>query len=195
MDRPGKAVWLLAISATILAVACLLIWRYRFETYHLATVQDGVLYRDGVRSRREFRTMAERVKPKTIVSLVDDREMTSEPFVSEMAYCQANGITVIRVPITLGGWPDGEQVRQFLDVVNDPKNQPVVVHCAQGVRRTGMMVAAYQESVLGFDKAKAKDAMLTFGHSQRTVGDVQRFIDVYDPKERTMTEKLALSQE
>jgi hypothetical protein len=37
--------------------------------------------------------------------------------------------------------------------------------------------------------------MLTFGHSMRTVGDVQRFIDVYDPKARRMTEELARSKE
>src|SRR2546423_560261 len=82
-----------------------------------------------------------------------------------------------------GGEPDGGQGREFLDGGADRKSRRVVVHCAQGVRRTGMMVAAYQESVVGFDRDRAKAAMLTFGHSQRTVGDVQRFIDVYDSKE------------
>jgi Tfp pilus assembly protein PilE len=58
-----------------------------------------------------------------------------------------------------------------------------------------MMVAAYQESVMKFDRDQAKAALLAFGHSQRTVGDVQRFIDVYDPAAQMMTEQLPQSTE
>jgi hypothetical protein len=44
-----------------------------------------------------------------------------------------------------------------------------------------MLVAAHQIKVLGYDKEKAKASILTFGHSQRTVKDIERFIDGYDP--------------
>ena len=42
-----------------------------------------------------------------------------------------------------------------------------------------MMAAAYQMSVMQWDKEKTKKEILTFGHSRRTVGDVERFIDGY----------------
>jgi hypothetical protein len=58
-----------------------------------------------------------------------------------------------------------------------------------------MMVAAFQESVLGWDDAKARSAMLSFGHSDRTVKDVERFIGVYDAKERAVTAQLEQSKE
>ena len=58
-----------------------------------------------------------------------------------------------------------------------------------------MLAAAYQMSILGFSKERAKGEMLTFGHSMRTVGDVQRFIDVYDPQARRMAESLPRSKE
>jgi protein tyrosine phosphatase (PTP) superfamily phosphohydrolase (DUF442 family) len=154
-----------------------------------------VLYRDGVRTLREFQTTVRIVKPRTIVSLVDDSEIGHSPFVDELAYCRQNNIDVVRIPVILGGWPQGDQIRQFLSIATDPARQPVLVHCAQGVRRTGMMVAAYQESIQSFDPAKAKASMLTFGHSQRTVGDIERFIDVYDPAAKTMTQVLPRSTE
>ena len=188
----GKVI---AIIALVALAAAFWTWRQYFQVYHLATVQDGALYRDGVRSLREFATDVRRVRPRTVVSLVDDHEVAQPPFVDELAYCKANGIDVVRIPVQLGGWPTGQQIEQFLAVVADASRRPVLVHCAQGVRRTGMMAAAYQESVMGFDRQRTKDAMLNFGHSQRTVGDVQRFIDLYDPAARRMTEQPALSSE
>ena len=71
----------------------------------------------------------------------------------------------------------------------------MALSAAQGVRRTGMLVAAYQESVLHFNRDQAKAALLSFGHSDRTVNDVKRFIDVYDPTNRRMSEDLPISQE
>ncbi len=47
-----------------------------------------------------------------------------------------------------------------------------------------MMVAAYQMSVMGYDKQRAKSELQTFGHSRRTVGDIEKFIDLYDPQTR-----------
>jgi protein tyrosine phosphatase (PTP) superfamily phosphohydrolase (DUF442 family) len=191
----GKAIWLILLTVAAVAAGGVWTWRQYFDAYHLATVQDGVLYRDGVRSPGQFAYAVRRVSPKTIVCLVDDREIAREPFISELVYCRQNRIDMVRIPVPLGGWPTGDQVRQFLAIAADPARQPVLVHCAQGVRRTGMMVAAYQETILKFDRAKTKAALLAFGHSQRTVGDVQRFIDVYDPDQRQMTQDLPPSTE
>ena len=190
--------WVWLVVAALVVGGGAWAWAQFVQTYHLATVQDGVLVRDGNRGMREFETAVRRANVRTVVCLIDDEELADprKPmFAEEMDWCRRQGIKVVRVPVRLGGWPATQDVRKFLEVVQDQQNQPVLVHCAQGVRRTGMMVAAFQESVLGWDDAKVKSNMLTFGHSRRTVKDVERFIDVYDAKQRAVTAQLEQSEE
>ena len=164
------------------------------RTYHLATVQAGVLYRDGAKSESQLAAALDDVHPRTVVALLDAAEQSdpSKPqFAQESTLCDVRGVKLRRIEVKLGGWPSSENIREFLAIVNDKENQPVLVHCAQGVRRTAFFVAAYQESVLGYDKAKAKDAILTFGHSDSTINDIRRFIDGYDPQTQTVPPDLA----
>jgi hypothetical protein len=58
-----------------------------------------------------------------------------------------------------------------------------------------MLVAAYQMSVLDWDRERTKAAILRFGHSDRTVNDVKKFIDVYDPVAMTVPEGLPMGKE
>jgi len=180
---------LIVIAVLICLSAAIFIYHNLFGTYHLATVQKSVLYRDGSRTNRELLHAAKQTGVKTIVSLIDDQEFadpTKPQFASEGPALAQHGLGYERIPVKLGGYPDSADVQKFLAIVQDPAKQPVLLHCAQGVRRTAMFVAAYQESVLGYDKAKAKAAIISFGHSDRTVGDIERFIDEYDPKTRTI---------
>ena len=189
--------WVL-LAVLLIALAGVGYWWARLRTYHFAVVDEGVLYRDGNRGVPEFANAIRRAKIRTVICLIDDGELTAREkpeFAAEMEWCRNNGVRVERMPIRLGGWPSSEDVKHFLDFVSDKNNQPVLVHCAQGVRRTGMIVAAYQQSVLGWDDAKTKKEILTFGHSQRTVGDVQKFIDVYDPKTHAVPSDLPVGQE
>jgi len=194
----GKTVAMWSLVAVVVMAGGAWGWANYLQTYHLATVQEGVLYRDGNRGIREFATAVRQSKVKTVISLIDDAELADAKkpqFAAEMALCKERGVKVVRVPVKLGGWPTTEDVRTVLNVAADKANQPVLVHCAQGVRRTGMMVAAYQESVMGWDNARATMSMMTFGHSGRTVKDVAQFIEVYDAKERRVTRQLAASSE
>jgi hypothetical protein len=63
------------------------------------------------------------------------------------------------------------------------------VHCAQGVRRTGMMVAAYQESMLKMDDGRCKEAILLWGRKPPALDDVRGFIDDFDPATGTVGSK------
>ena len=49
-----------------------------------------------------------------------------------------------------------------------------------------MFVAAYQMSIQGFDRDRAKASIKTFGHGEKTINDVRTFIDSYDAEKREL---------
>ena len=188
-----RVIYFSALLIVVLAIG--LFWYLRLQTYHFAAVQENVLYRSGNRGIRELASACRKGKIKTIVTLVDDQELSKEPFASEMKFAESCGIKVVRLPIPLGGWPSEDDVKKFLSIAQAKENQPVLVHCAQGVRRTGFLVAAYERAAMNYDREKTKANMLTFGHSRRTVGDIEKFVEVYDPTTGAVPTTMPISDE
>lgn len=62
---------------------------------------------------------------------------------------QKLGLNYVSLPMGYRAPPVATLVR-FLEVVSDPANQPVFVHCRQGADRTGTLVAIYRMLVDGW---------------------------------------------
>jgi protein tyrosine phosphatase (PTP) superfamily phosphohydrolase (DUF442 family) len=179
--RSSHRIGLTVVSVILVTAIGLLSHFFYFETYHLVAVDPGKLYRNGHRSMREWKNAQRHAHAKTIVAVIDEEEYHQPEFVEERDYCKANGIGYVWINVKAGTYPTADQVKQFLAIASDPAKQPVLYHDDEGIRRAGMMMAAYQMTVLGYDKAKAKAAIHPFGHSDRTIDNVRTFIDAYDP--------------
>lgn len=185
-----RAYVLVGVLLAMVSAGAVWVYLYFFDFYHYREVVPGVLYRDGFRSMREFNNAVLASRAKTVISLLDESEYGRYPYNEQWEYLTRAKVRLNVISIKLGGFPTTADVRRFLEEVEKPHRQPVLVHCAQGIRRTGMMVAAYQMSVMGWDKERTKAAIESFGHSQRTINDIKRFIDAYDPVNREVTEEL-----
>lgn len=58
-----------------------------------------------------------------------------------------------------------KEIVRFLQIVSDPNRTPALVHCMQGVDRTGTMCAVYRIVVEGWDKKEAIAEMKAIGHN------------------------------
>lgn len=65
-----------------------------------------------------------------------------------------NGISFKRYPLRT--WDIEERdILAVLRILNDPANQPILVHCTHGADRTGLMMASYRMIIQGWSKQAA----------------------------------------
>jgi protein tyrosine/serine phosphatase len=125
---------------------------------------------------------------KTVIDLTRDGRKDEQGFV------EAAGMRFYRIPMTTSDRPAEAAVSQFLQLANDPANQPVYVHCQGGRHRTGVMTAVYRMTQDGWDANRAYEEMKTYrfegfpGHPQlkQFVYDYSRRLD---PSNRVVATK------
>lgn len=101
---------------------------------------------------------------KTVVDLRDDPKSYARPM------AERAGLHYINFPMSDTRYPQPDTAQRFLEIVNNPANWPVYVHCAGGRHRTGVMTAVYRISVDGWDidqayrEMKDYDFYTAWGH-------------------------------
>jgi len=110
------------------------------------------IYRGGQPKGENFRQLAA-IGVKTIVDLRSDSERDAKRL------AEAAGLKYINLPMVPKAYPQADAATRFLEIVNNPENGVVYVHCAGGRHRTGSMIAVYRMSVDGWDIDRAYQEM------------------------------------
>jgi protein tyrosine/serine phosphatase len=76
-----------------------------------------------------------------IKSVIDLRK-DNEP--EEQSWVEGGGMKYFNIPLRSSEAASEEQTNYFLQLVNDPNNWPVFVHCKGGRHRTGALTALYR---------------------------------------------------
>jgi protein tyrosine/serine phosphatase len=82
-------------------------------------------------------------------------DLQADGSADEASQVESAGMTFHRIPMTTRVAPTSDEIASFFALVNDPKNQPVYVHCAGGRHRTGVMTAVYRMTHDGWDADQA----------------------------------------
>lgn len=129
------------------------------EIYKFDIVQTGILYRSGQPIGEGWDRLANLYGVKTVIDL-RETDKPKAPWSTEQDHaCQRYGMKLIHMPMTDTKEPSPENWRKFLDIVHDPANWPVLVHCEMGTARTGVMIGGYRIVEQGLTAALAcKDA-------------------------------------
>jgi len=180
--------WQIVLAGVVLAliVAAPLVYSSH-QGYHLRNlrvVEDGILYRSGQLSPAGLERVCHDCGIKTVVSL---RALKRHPGDSpqdawEEDFCAAHKLKHVRiVPRVWGADEAGEipaeqAVHEFLQVMDDKTNYPVLVHCFAGIHRTGTMCAIFRIEYQGWTAESAIEEMRLYGFSE---ADMQQHIAGY----------------
>lgn len=83
---------------------------------------------------------------------------------------ELEGTNLIRHHLTMKAWhPEEKEARAFLQIVSDPNNLPMLVHCQHGADRTGTICAIYRIATQGWSKEKAIQEMKEGGYGFHSI--------------------------
>ncbi len=169
---------------------------YRASYAHakrLRVVAPGKLYRSGQLTAEGFRDAFRRYGIKTVVNLQEEARDPLIPEtwqgrtkVRESDVCKAMGVKYVALDGGVLDHPEREAgtrpqvIDDFLDVMRDEENHPVLIHCLAGLHRTGLLTAVYRMEFEGWGPAEAVRELRAngFGTFDATDGNVylDRFI-------------------
>lgn len=153
---------------------------------NLKVVEDNVLYRSGQLTLTGLRQTIHDLGIKTVISLrPNDSGLDLEP---EEAYCHLQEINFLRIApkrwwANGGAIPAQEGVNAFIQVMDDPANYPVLIHCMRGVHRTGAFCAVYRMEFQGWSNTQAIEELRSCGYKElEDEFDILSFLEQYKPR-------------
>jgi protein tyrosine/serine phosphatase len=154
-----------------------------FRNFHV--VKDGVLYRSAQMTPSGFQRAWNDYRFKTVVVIREGNRTDDQV---EEAFCKDHGIKFVRLAPRNWGPIDGivpadKELARFFEVMDDPANQPVLVHCFAGAHRTGAYVAVYRMEYDGWSNDEAIAEMRVCGYKTFDGDlDINEFLRSYKPQ-------------
>jgi tyrosine-protein phosphatase SIW14 len=158
--------------------------RQQAQTRNFHVVRPGVLYRSGQMTKEGLQRIINDYHIKTVISLRDGQ---SERDRAEEALCTSEEINFVRILPSRWGDEGGSVpveagVQRFRDIMSDPRNYPVLVHCFAGIHRAGSYCAIYRMEFEHWSNAQAIAEMKECGYSNLDDElDILGFMEQYRP--------------
>jgi protein tyrosine/serine phosphatase len=152
--------------------------QYWVVTGRVATVEPGRLYRSaGVPADR----LLEVCRRHGITTVIDFRKESVETHAEAQTLARAG---IQYVGLATGQVPSPDTVARFLQVMDEKRHEPVLIHCTHGVGRTGVFSAIYRMEYQGWPRWRAiAEAIVFAGFGSFGPGNAKtEFLSTYTPR-------------
>ena len=99
---------------------------------------------------------------KTIINLRRSRSFHNW----EKQYADNLGVNYYNFPMSPRIHQDYNELKDILNIIRDPSNQPVLIHCREGKDRTGLIVALYKLQLTKATFDEVHREMLMYGYDE-----------------------------
>jgi protein tyrosine/serine phosphatase len=195
---------LVAALVVIVGVAPVVYYREVYAySKRLRVVDPGRLYRSGQLTAAGFADAVASLHIRTVINAQDEFEDPDiyEGFwatrtVKETELCRRLGVRYVHLkPGTVSRRRTPQErpaaIDEFLAVMDDPANYPVLLHCHAGLHRTGILSAVYRMEYQGWSPAAAFRELKAQGFGEwvctRANDYVAQYVLTYQPGRRHAT--------
>lgn len=140
----------------------------------------GQIYRSSFPRIENFKFLRDRLKLKSILVLIPE-EYPSE----NVEFLNKSGIQLFQIGMSGNKEPfvnlPSDLLTRALEIVLDPKNQPILIHCNRGKHRTGCLVGCIRK-LQNWSLTMIFDEYRRFAFPKARALD-QQFIEMYEDEE------------
>ena len=119
-----------------------------------------------MRSAQPSNAQLKALKDQNFSTIVNLREVHTQA-----EYAASLGLNYYTLPIQ-NVQPSPDKVELFLEILSDESNYPILIHCGQGIHRTGVMSAIYRIEMQNWSNEQAADEMVSHLLFYLTLKDV-----------------------
>jgi protein-tyrosine phosphatase len=167
MSRPRK---LLLLALAILAAGGgAIVYRHHHRYKHFAVHDQGMVYRSAWVEPDVFAELIDKHQIRAVVNLCNPQEMGEARSVAQRAAVRGAGARLYELPFPNTIDPADPGVARVVEVLSDPSNYPMLVHCQHGVTRTAKVLAMYDVIHRGMSSGQSLGAMPLFGRDGYSV--------------------------
>ncbi len=141
--------------------------------YNFHEIEPGV-YRSG-RLPQESYPYLQKLGIKTVVNFIDRKEEVEE----ENENLSEFGIKMISIPWNGFDYPKDKDVDKFLEIMRDPKERPILVHCKRGAERTGLMIGCWRIAQKKWRAGEAYQEMKASRFRAFWYGHLKKYLDQF----------------
>jgi len=167
---------------------------YRMVYNHsrrLREVVPGQVYRSGQLTAEGFADAVEQLGIRTIINLQDDfpdpdirASFWNSHTIKESDLCRKLGVRFVLIePDLVSKYHVPEKrpkaIEEFLRLMDDKSNYPVLIHCKAGLHRTGVLAAVYRMEYQDWSQMKAYEELRAHGFGDRFCTAANDYIKQY----------------
>jgi protein tyrosine phosphatase (PTP) superfamily phosphohydrolase (DUF442 family) len=184
----------LLVVCIVLIVGVLPIVWYRAIYAHskrLRVVVPDRFYRGGEMTAEGFADTFARLGIRTVINVQDDfpdpdlaKSFFDRSTVPESKWCASHGVRYVALAPDLVarrrvGIEHPAVIDQFLSLMDDERNYPVLIHCKAGLHRTGVLCAVYRMEYQGWSPAEALAEMKAHGFGDWVCTSANDYVEQY----------------
>jgi len=169
---------LAALYIILIATAAVIFLVRHFHIKNFHIIEPDVLYTSGQPRGMDYTRLLYRYHIATIVNVRSASEHREKNWYNEeVIWVRNNGVKYIELPIEKAHYfPNKETQDQFLAIMADKNNLPVLIHGSSGEGRVAMLTAVWLRKIRGYTVEKTAKVVEEINDDRKITDTESKFI-------------------